>query len=171
MKRIMVVATLSLALAILVAAQATNRRTEGGNNQQTAMTAHDHGMFTPADIRWMDGPPSLPRGARVAVLEGNPSQPGPFTMRLQLPDGFRIAPHWHPAVEHVTVISGTFNLGMGERFDESALRALSAGSFAFMPPGMRHFAMARGETVVQVHGVGPWQINYVNPADDPRSRR
>jgi quercetin dioxygenase-like cupin family protein len=93
---------------------------------------------------------------------------GPFTLRLQLPDGFSIPPHWHPAVEHVTVISGTFNLSMGEKFDKSGGRALSAGAFAFMPPGMRHFAWTTGETVIQLHGTGPWKINYVNPADDPR---
>jgi len=86
---------------------------------------------------------------------------------LQLPDGFSIPPHWHPAVEHVTVISGTFNLGMGEKFDKSGGRALSAGAFAFMPPGMRHVAWTTGETVIQLHGTGPWKINYVNPADDP----
>ena len=131
----------------------------------------DHGFFSTADIKWVDGPASLPAGAKVALLEGNPAQEGPFTMRLQLPDGFQIPPHWHPAVEHVTVISGTFNLGMGEKFDKSSGRALAAGSFAFMPPGMRHFAWATGETVLQLHGQGPWKINYVNPADDPRNKK
>jgi quercetin dioxygenase-like cupin family protein len=172
MKRMMAVVALSLAMSVLVIVQVPDRIAEGGsNNQQTGMSASDHGLFTPAEIRWTDAPASLPRGAKVAILEGNPSQQGPFTMRLQMPDGYRIPPHWHPAVEHVTVISGTFNLGMGDRFDASAVRAMPAGSFAFMPPGTRHFAMARGETVVQVHGVGPWQINYVNPRDDPRNRR
>ena len=105
------------------------------------------------------------------MLEGNPAQEGPFTMRLRLPDGFQIQPHWHPAIEHVTVISGTFNLGTGERFDKSSGHALGAGSFAFMPPAMRHYAWATGETVLQVHGMGPWRINYVNPADDPRNKK
>jgi quercetin dioxygenase-like cupin family protein len=104
-------------------------------------------------------------------LEGNPAQEGPFTMRLQVPDGYSIPPHWHPAVEHVTVISGTFNLGTGEKFDKSQTRALPAGSFAFMQPGMRHFAWAKGETVIQVHGMGPWKLNYVNAADDPRNKK
>ena len=131
----------------------------------------NHGFFEPSDIKWIDGPASLPKGAKVAMLEGNPTQEGPFTMRLQLPDGFKIQPHWHPAVEHVTVISGTFNLGMGEKFETSGGRALPAGSFAFMPPGMKHFAWAKGETVVQVHGMGPWKINYVNPSDDPRNQK
>jgi quercetin dioxygenase-like cupin family protein len=138
---------------------------------QNMSQSSDHGFFQTQDLKWMDGPASLPKGAKVALLEGNPAQEGPFTMRLQLPDGFKIQPHSHPAVEHVTVISGTFNLGMGEKFDTSGGRALPAGAFAFMPPGMKHFAWAKGETVVQVHGIGPWKINYVNPSDDPRNQK
>jgi quercetin dioxygenase-like cupin family protein len=158
MKRMLLVAALAVTAAALAFGQG-------------ATHAPDHGFFSAADIKWADGPASLPAGAKVALLEGNPAQEGPFTMRLRLPDGFQIQPHWHPAVEHVTIISGTFNLGMGEKFDKSAGRALAAGSFAFMPPGMRHFAWATGETVIQVHGTGPWRINYVNPADDPRNKK
>ncbi|HEX8846151.1 MAG TPA: cupin domain-containing protein [Pyrinomonadaceae bacterium] len=157
MKRILIV-TLVIGMAALAIGQSMNH-------------TQDHGFFTLSDIKWADGPASLPPGAKVAVLEGNPAQEGPFTMRLQLPDGFQIQPHWHPAVEHVTVISGTFNLGTGEKFDKAQTRALSAGSFAYMQPGMRHFAWAKGETVIQVHGMGPWKINYVNPADDPRNKK
>jgi quercetin dioxygenase-like cupin family protein len=155
MKRMLLVTVLAATVAALAFGQG-------------ATHAPDHGFFSTADIKWVDGPASLPAGAKVALLEGNPAQEGPFTMRLRLPDSFQIQPHWHPAVEHVTVISGTFNLGHGEKFDKSAGRALPAGSFAFMPPEMRHFAWAKGETVIQVHGMGPWKINYVNPADDPR---
>jgi len=158
MKRLLLVAALAAAAAAFALGQSTSH------------TA-DHGFFSAGDIKWVDGPASLPAGAKVAMLEGNPTQEGPFTMRLQLPDGFSIPPHWHPAVEHVTVISGTFNLGMGEQFDKSKGRALPAGSFAFMPAEMRHYAWATGETVVQVHGMGPWRINYVNPADDPRNKK
>jgi len=135
-----------------------------------SMSSPNHGFFQTQDVKWMDGPASLPKGSKVALLEGNPAQEGPFTIRLQLPDGLIIQPHWHPAVEHVTVISGTFNIGMGEKLDTTAGRALPAGAFAFMPPRMRHFAWAKGETVIQLHGTGPWQINYVNPADDPRNK-
>jgi quercetin dioxygenase-like cupin family protein len=158
MKRILLVAALAVAAAAFAFGQSMSHTT-------------DHGFFSTADMKWVDGPASLPAGAKVAMLEGNPAQEGPFTMRLQLPDGFRIQPHWHPAVEHVTVISGTFNLGTGEKFDKSAGRSLAAGSFAFMQPGMRHYAWATGETVLQVHGMGPWKINYVNPADDPRNKK
>lgn len=91
-------------------------------------------------------------------------------MRLKLPSGYRIPPHTHPNVERVTVISGTFNLGMSGTFDQAAAHALPAGSYTFMQPGMKHFAWADGETVVQITTIGPWKINYVNPADDPRRR-
>lgn len=125
-------------------------------------------VFTPAEAQWKDGPPSLPPGAKLAVLEGDPSKDGFFTMRLKLPDGYRIPPHIHPKTERLTVISGTFRLGMGEKFDEKALRAMPAGTCGFWPAGMKHFVQVQGETVVQLHGIGPWQITYLNPADDPR---
>ena len=124
-----------------------------------------------ADIAWKDGPPSLPKGAKFAVLEGDPTKEGAFTMRLKLPDGYKIMPHTHPKVEHVTVISGTFNLGMGDTFDRASGREMPAGTFGHWPAGMKHFAWANKETVVQLHGIGPWTIDYVNPADDPRNSR
>ncbi|HKY26792.1 MAG TPA: cupin domain-containing protein [Pyrinomonadaceae bacterium] len=158
MKRIALAVACGIALGIIVIGQ-------------TTAPAPDHGFFNAAELKWVDGPPSLPPGAKVAMLEGNPMNEGPFTMRLQLPDGYSIAPHSHPSVEHLTIISGTFNLGMGEKFDKSGGQKLSAGSFGFMPPGMKHFAWTEGETVVQVHGVGPWKINYVNPGDDPRNKK
>lgn len=124
----------------------------------------------PDRLTWGSAPPALPPGARLAVLEGNPSEPGPFTMRVLLPAGYRIPPHYHAAVEHVTVLKGTFKVGMGERYDPSAMTLLPAGTFAALQPGTRHFAEAQGETIVQLHGVGPWGLTYVNPADDPRKR-
>ncbi len=116
------------------------------------------------------GPASLPPGARAAVLEGNPSETGPFTMRVLLPDRYRIPPHFHPVVEHVTVVKGTFKVGMGDKFDRSAMTTLPTGTFAALEPGTRHFAESQGETILQLHGVGPWGITYVNPADDPRKQ-
>lgn len=107
-------------------------------------------LYPTAEIQWKDGPASLPAGAKVAVLEGDPAKEGFFTMRLWLPDGFKIPPHWHPKVEHVTVISGTFNLGMGDKFDQTATRAMPAGTFGFWPADMKHFAWAKGETVLQL---------------------
>jgi quercetin dioxygenase-like cupin family protein len=127
-----------------------------------------HLFFRSADIEWQDGPASLPPGARFAVLEGDPGQPGVFTMRLKFPDDYHIPPHWHPNVERLTVVSGTFHLGAGEALDRTAAQPLPAGSYTSMPPGMRHFAFADGETVVQLTSIGPWEINYVDPEDDPR---
>jgi Domain of unknown function (DUF4437) len=126
------------------------------------------GFFPPTKIQWKEGPASLRKGANMVVLEGDPAREGVFTMRLRLPDGFEVDPHWHTQVEHVTVISGTLHFGVGERYDPAATRPMPAGSFGYWPIGMRHFAWAEGETVLQLHGRGPWTITYVNPADDPR---
>jgi hypothetical protein len=126
-------------------------------------------MVTPAGVRWQDGPASLPKGARVALLEGDPSREGPFVMRVKLPGGYKIAPHTHRKDERVTVLTGTLHLGMGGSFDEKEAVALPAGSYARMPAGMKHFGWAGGETVLQVNGEGPWTIEYVDPKDDPRN--
>src|SRR5207253_2770961 len=104
-------------------------------------------VYLPGQIKWKDGPASLPKGAKMAVLEGDPAKEGPFVMRLQLPDGYRIPPHVHPKPERVTVISGAFNIGMGDKFDASAGREMPAGSFGTWPAGMKHFVWTKGETV------------------------
>jgi quercetin dioxygenase-like cupin family protein len=107
-------------------------------------------------------------GTKVVVVEGPMNEAVPFSMRLKFPAGTKIPAHWHPAIEHVTVISGVFNMGVGDKLDESKARALPAGSIAIMQPKTNHFGIMNEETIVQVHGIGPWQITYVNPADDPR---
>src|SRR5712692_3242503 len=112
-----------------------------------------HAIFAPGDIQWSDAPPVLPAGAKIAVLEGAPDKPGSFTMRLKFPDGYKIMPHWHPGIEHVTVISGTFNVGLGDKFDGSKGNAMPAGAFGFLAPKMHHFAWAKGETEIQVHTI------------------
>ena len=129
----------------------------------------DHLMVAPADLKWAEVP-SLPPGAKIAVIEGPMNEAKPFTMRLRLPADYRIPAHFHSAIEHVTVISGTFNMGTGEKLDTKATQALGPGSVAIMQPGTRHFAWTKDETVVQVHGVGPWTVTYVNPGDDPRKK-
>ena len=93
-----------------------------------------------------------------------------FAYRVKVPDNYRIAPHFHPADEHLLVISGVFNMGMGDKFEMSATRPMGAGSFMVMPKGTRHFAWTKGETVVQVYAIGPWGLTYVNPKDDPRNQ-
>jgi len=122
------------------------------------------------EIKWGPAPPVFEKGASMAVISGDPSKAGPFVVRLKMPAGYKIAPHWHPTDENVTVISGTFSLGMGEKFDVKALKSLAAGGYGLMPAEMRHFAMAKTAATVQVHGTGPFALNYVNPADDPSKR-
>src|ERR1700681_571566 len=128
--------------------------------------------FTPDAIPYGPAPASVPTGAQLAVLEGNPGAPsGDYTVRLKMPDGYRIAPHWHPQRENVTIISGTFKVGMGDVFNKNKMAAFTEGSFAFLDPEMHHYAMACGEVVVQVHGSSPLQFNYINPDDDPGSNK
>ena len=124
----------------------------------------------PGSEEWRSGPGSLPLGAQMYVLEGDPTQSGPFTMRLRFPRNYIVPPHYHTAVEHLTVISGRMHLGMGETINMPSATLLSAGSFSMMPPGMRHFAHTLEETVIQVNGNGPWRIVYVNSNDDPRNK-
>src|SRR5581483_1643042 len=130
---------------------------------------HDHkeemaALHRPDGLKWQDGPPSLPPGAKFAVLEGDPTKPGPFVFRVKVPDGYKIPPHTHPKPERVTILSGEFHLGMGDTFNERKGEALPAGTYGTWPPGMRHFVWVKGETEVQFHGEGPWVIEYVNPA-------
>jgi quercetin dioxygenase-like cupin family protein len=133
--------------------------------------ATDFKLFPADKIKWQEGPPSLPKGAMIAVLEGDPTKEGAFVFRVKLPDGYRIPPHTHPKTERVTVLSGTFNIGMGEKFDEMAGKAMPAGTYGHWATGMKHFVWAKGETVLQFHGMGPWSIQYVNPGDDPRNQK
>lgn len=131
-------------------------------------TPEGHVLLNASDISWGPAPASLPPGAQASVLEGDPTVEGPFTLRLRMPANYRIPPHWHPGIEHVTVLSGTFNLGLGETVDEDEGHALTAGGFMAMPPETPHYAWATEETVIQLHGMGPWGITYINEEDDPR---
>ena len=133
--------------------------------------AEDHKVWAPAELKWGPAPDILPAGSQLAVLEGDPTKPGEFTMRLKMPNGYKIAPHFHPRMEHVTLISGSFHVGMGDKFDESKMAAVPVGTFIWIKPGTHHFAMAKGETVIQLHGNGPWVLTYVNPQDDPRKKK
>jgi quercetin dioxygenase-like cupin family protein len=127
-------------------------------------------FLTPDEMNWAEGPASLPPGARFAILEGDPAREGPFTLRVRVPAGYRIPPHSHPADEHVTVLQGTLNFGKGDTFDRASPYTMPAGSFVMIPAGDRHYAWCDQETVIQLHGIGPWDIIYVNPEDDPRQR-
>lgn len=118
-------------------------------------------------VKWGPAPAIFPAGAKMAVMQGDPSKAEVFTVRLDLPKGYRIAPHFHPTDEHLTIISGTFLVGMGDTIDPRKTLALSAGGFATAPAQQHHYAIAKTHTVVQVHAIGPFQLTYVNPADDP----
>jgi quercetin dioxygenase-like cupin family protein len=122
----------------------------------------------PAGITWGAAPPFFPSGARFAVLQGDPTKAGEYTVRLSMPTGYTIKPHFHPTDEHITVITGTFVVGMGDAMDSTKTQHLAAGDFITAPARAHHYAMAQGRTVVQVHGMGPFAITYVRAADDPR---
>jgi len=119
---------------------------------------------------WGAAPAALPAGAQAIILEGDPTKAELFTIRLKFPNNYVVPPHHHPAWEHITVISGILHLGMGDRFTMANATELRAGSFAAVPSGMRHFVHTVGETIVQLHGMGPFVLTYVNRADDPRNR-
>ena len=134
-----------------------------------AQSAH---VLVPADkAQWGPAPPALPAGAEIAVLEGNPSEKGAVTLRLRFPANYNLPPHWHSMAERVTVLSGTLNVGMGDKLDRHASQALEPGGFVSLPPNMHHFAWTAVPTVVQINLEGPFDIFYVNPADDPQKRQ
>lgn len=131
--------------------------------------ASAHVAHTPPDIKWGAPPPGIPTAAQAAVLQGNPGEAGMYTVRLKLPANAKVMPHFHPTDENITVISGQFSVGMGDAFDPKAMKMMPQGSFIVMPATMHHYAMAKTACVVQIHGMGPFAITYVNPADDPRN--
>lgn len=134
--------------------------------------ATEHKVVKPADLKWADAPPGLPPGGKMAVLNGDPGQAGPFTVRLKAPAGYKVMPHTHPTAERLTVISGSFKIGMGEKFDEASMQEMGPGGYVVLPANMAHYAKGAGkESVVQIDSEGPFQINYVNPADDPRNAK
>ena len=133
-----------------------------------AQSAH---VVVPADkVQWAPAPPFLPAGAEIAVLEGNPSEKGPVTLRLRFPANYEIPAHWHSMTERVTVVSGMFNVGMGAKLDRRTSQALEPGGFVLLPAKMNHFAWTGEPTVVQVNLEGPFDIFYVNPADNPQTK-
>ncbi len=119
-----------------------------------------------ADLKWGDAPPVFPKGAQVAVLHGNPFGKEIFALRFKMPDGYRIRPHWHTQAEELTILSGIFILHMGDTMDAPA-HNLEVGAYHFLPGKMHHAAEAKGEVVLELHGMGPFDIHYLNPADDP----
>lgn len=139
------------------------------SQQAPAPAPSTHAVITADSLKWGPPPPALPAGAEVAVLSGDPAVPGSqFTLRVKMPVGYKVRPHWHPSDEHLTVVQGALMVGMGDKFDEASMKTLTVGSFAVMPKEMRHYVQAKDATILQVHGTGPFMLTYVNPADDPR---
>ena len=132
-----------------------------------AAAAGPHVMLAPGELKWGDAPPSLPPGVKMAVVQGDPAQAQPFVVRAQVPAGYKVPPHWHPGVENLTILSGTVALGMGDTFDESKMTTVPVCGYASLPAEMRHYFMAKTASTFQIHGMGPFVVNYVNPADDP----
>jgi hypothetical protein len=140
----LLVAAVALACALSASGQPSKGSTAGGAS---------HVMMRTAEMKWGEAPPKLPKGAQLVVLAGDPGATGPFAIRLKLPAGYKIAPHWHPTDEQVTVVSGDFSMGMGDTFDKAALKALGLGGYALLPAEQRHFAWSRAGGVVEVHGM------------------
>jgi quercetin dioxygenase-like cupin family protein len=161
MKKIVILSSVMVGAAALIFAV----------EEMKEQSAAEHRVMNPSDLKWGEMPPGLPPGAHMAVLNGDPGKPGAFTTRMQAPAGYTIAPHTHPTVERLTVISGNFRIGMGNKLDESAMQELGPGGYVVLPSGMAHFAKAASDSIVQIDSEGPFQINYVNPTDDPRSAK
>jgi Domain of unknown function (DUF4437) len=165
MKKIIIPFSVSVAVAAFVFA---------AEQQATTSTSPttEHQVLKPGDLKWADAPPGLPAGGKRAVLNGDPGLPGPFTARLKATAGYKVMPHTHPTAERLTVISGSFKIGMGEKFDEKSMEQMGPGSYVVMPANMAHYAKGAGkESIVQIDSEGPFQINYVNPTDDPRNAK
>lgn len=146
-----------------------------GYTQDTSMNMQHssdtgHLMLNKADIKWMEGPPGLPAGAKFAVLAGDPSKEGPFTIRAVLPANYKIPAHWHPTTENLAVLEGTLYMGSGEKLDEKSAKELSPGGFSSIPPKSPHFVFTKSTCTIQVHAIGPFAITYINPEDDPRKK-
>ena len=142
-----------------------------GNARSAGDDKHRESMMRPDEIKWGPAPAKLPPGANRALLDGDPTKPGaPYPFRGKAPDGYSVPPHTHPTDEQITVIQGTLLMGMGAKFDRAELRELPAGSYVRLPKGEPHFNLYKGETIIQLHGIGPYEIHYVNPADDPSKK-
>jgi quercetin dioxygenase-like cupin family protein len=133
-----------------------------------ALAQHDHVLQNEQDVKWGDAPKFLPPGAKLAVLEGNPAEKGPFTIRVKMPANYKIPAHSHPSDEHVVVLSGALYMGMGDKLDMEKSTALKVGGFGLMPAKKNHYAFTKDATTLLVYGTGPVDFTYVNPDDDPR---
>jgi hypothetical protein len=123
--------------------------------------------MNPGDIKWGDAPPNLPKGGKMAVLSGDPGKDGWFVARLQMPAGYKIAPHWHSQDEDLTVVSGTMYLAEGDKMETAHAHGMKPGAFHHLPAKTHHYAYTKTATVVQINGKGPFDIVYIDAKDDP----
>jgi quercetin dioxygenase-like cupin family protein len=130
---------------------------------------HHHATVQSDAVKW-SAPAAYAPGAQLAIIKGDPSKEGMYVVRLKVPAGFKIAPHSHPNDENVTVLSGSFNIGTGDKADPEKGALVKAGGYSYVAKGMTHYAWFTEETVLQLHGMGPQGVTYVNPADDPRKK-
>lgn len=128
-------------------------------------------QINPASLKWGPAPDGLPKGARLAVLSGDPNKEGMFTIRLRFPPGYAVQPHWHPTDELVTVIAGQTSIGMGPTFNRAKAKNLVTGGYVALDAKMNHYAFTRTGATIQITSHGPFAINYVNPKDDPRTKK
>jgi hypothetical protein len=156
----------TLPYAMIVALLAAIPLVHAESTKKPDATKPEAVFINAAEIKWGDAPPDLPKGAQIAVLHGDPSKKGPFTLRLKLPSGYKIPAHWHSEDEQLTILSGTFVLLMGDAPNAHA-HELQAGAYHFLPGKMHHAAETKAETTLQLHGTGPFDIHYLNPADNP----
>jgi mannose-6-phosphate isomerase-like protein (cupin superfamily) len=171
-RSLLAVALMALAMSAPALAEDTATKSTATPAEAAATTAApEHRTYSPATLKWVDAPPAFPKGAKMTVLFGNPEESGPFTLRVKVPAGYRVMPHYHPADENMTVLNGEVYMALGDKFDESKGHALGVGSFSTMPMGTHHYAWTKTGATFQVHGMGPFSLTYVNPADDPRTAK
>jgi quercetin dioxygenase-like cupin family protein len=166
MKRFPFLLAFSLFLFLHTAVKAQVRSDTGMMHMDTG-----HVAMNENELKWTDGPPGLPRGVRMAVLQGDPSKEGMFTLRAMFPANTKVYPHWHPTTEYITVVEGNIYMGTGDKFNERNATLVRKGGFAVMPARMNHYVFNRERCTLQIHAKGPFAITYVNPADDPRGRQ
>lgn len=166
------VLTIAFCLGLASSAQAGEKQKAGANPNKAAMAKamKDAKFYTAEEMTWSPAPAVLPAGAQIAVLDGDPNKKGLYTFRLKFPAGYKVAPHWHPSLEDLTVISGNFYMGMGTTADESKVKAYGPGAFMSLPANHTHYVIGQEETIIQLHGMGPFGMTYINPADDPQKK-
>lgn len=130
-----------------------------------------HVMLAAPDLKWGPAPPGLPAGGQLAVLSGDPGKAAPFTISVKLPSGYLVPPHWHPADENVVIVTGTLLMGMGDKINDATMKDMGPGSFALLPAKTNHYVRTKGVTTLVISGMGPFEITYVNPNDDPRNKK